>query len=126
MDAPIAENPQDKFGYISHVETIGFGKFYNFKKESAPEPLEVRDIPRFYLFRSGKAYVTNMEEFRSCRVFTRRITRKQYSKSASTLSTWDHLLLMISDIWRRFRMESQFRLVNSASTTETDSKSDMA
>ena len=67
LDAPIAENPEDKFGYISHVETIGLGKFYNFKKESAPEPLEVRDIPRFYLFRSGKAYVTNMEEFRSCR-----------------------------------------------------------
>ena len=68
MSSPIVENPDTQFGYIRDIETIGFAKFHNFKKKaSSPEPLEKRDIQRFYLFRSGKAFVTNMDEPKSCR-----------------------------------------------------------
>lgn len=68
MSSPIVENTDTQFGYIRDIETIGFAKFHNFKKKaSLPEPLEKRDIQRFYLFRSGKAFVTNMDETKSCR-----------------------------------------------------------
>lgn len=68
LSSPIVENPDTQFGYIRDIETIGFAKFHNFKKKaSSPEPLEKRDIQRFYLFRSGKAFVTNMDEPKSCR-----------------------------------------------------------
>lgn len=68
LSAPIVENPDAKFGQVRDVETIGFAKFHGFKKKSlVPEPLEQRSIQRFYLFRSGKAFVTNMDEFKSCR-----------------------------------------------------------
>ena len=68
LSSPIVENTDTQFGYIRDIETIGFAKFHNFKKKaSSPEPLEKRDIQRFYLFRSGKAFVTNMDESKSCR-----------------------------------------------------------
>lgn len=67
LSAPIVENPDVKFGSVSDVETIGFAKFHGFKKASATEPLAMRGIQRFYLYRSGKAFVTNMDEFMSCR-----------------------------------------------------------
>ena len=68
LSGRIVENPEAKFGTVRDVETIGFAKFYGFKKiTSAPEPLALRSIQRFYLFRSGKAFVTNMDEFKSCR-----------------------------------------------------------
>ena len=68
LSAPIVENPEAKYGQVRDVETIGFAKFYGFKKKSSvPEPLELRSIQRFYLFRSGKAFVTNMDDLRSCR-----------------------------------------------------------
>lgn len=68
LSSPIVENPDAHFGYVRDVETIGFAKFHNFKKKaSTTEPLEKRSIQRFYLFRSGKAFVTNLDEFRSCR-----------------------------------------------------------
>ena len=68
MSAPIVENPDARYGQVRDVETIGFAKFHGFKKKSSvPEPLALRGIQRFYLFRSGKAYVTNMDEFKSCR-----------------------------------------------------------
>lgn len=68
LSSPIVENPDTQFGYIRDIETIGFAKFHNFKKKaSSPKPLEKRDIQRFYLFRSGKAFVTNMDEPKSCR-----------------------------------------------------------
>lgn len=55
LRAPIVENPNANFGYVRDVETIGFAKFYNFKKKSSyDEPLEKRSIQRFYLFPSGK------------------------------------------------------------------------
>lgn len=68
LSAPIVENPDAKFGQVRDVETIGFAKFHGFKKRSSvTEPLAQRSIQRFYLFRSGKAFVTNMDEFKSCR-----------------------------------------------------------
>ena len=68
LSSIIVENPDAHFGHVRDVDTIGFAKFHNFKKKaSTPEPLEKRSIQRFYLFRSGKAFVTNMDEFRSCR-----------------------------------------------------------
>lgn len=68
LSAPIVENPDAQFGQVRDVETIGFAKFYNFKKKSSiSEQLGMRNIPRFYLFNSGKAYVTNMDEVKSCR-----------------------------------------------------------
>ena len=68
LSAPIVENQDAKYGQVRDVETIGFAKFHGFKKKSSvPEPLEQRSIQRFYLFRSGKAYVTKPEEFKSCR-----------------------------------------------------------
>lgn len=68
LGSPIVENPEAKFGQVRDVETIGFAKFHNFKrKASHSEPLEKRGIQRFYLFRSGKAFVSNMDEFKSCR-----------------------------------------------------------
>lgn len=42
-------------------------RFYGFNKEAkSPEPLDVQSIPRFYLFRSGSAFVSNMDERHSC------------------------------------------------------------
>lgn len=41
--------------------------FHGFKQNSAPEHLEMRYIPKFYLYRSGKAYVSNLDECPSCR-----------------------------------------------------------
>ncbi len=41
--------------------------FYGFKKDASPEHLEMRDIPKFYLFISGKAFVSNIEDYPSCR-----------------------------------------------------------
>ncbi|MCR5759221.1 MAG: hypothetical protein K6G39_02580 [Bacteroidales bacterium] len=68
LSSPIVENPDAKYGQVRDVETIGFAKFHGFKKNSsAPEPLAQRSIQRFYLFRSGKAFVTPMDEFKSCR-----------------------------------------------------------
>ena len=68
LSAPIVENPDTIYGKVRDVETIGFAKFYGFKKKSPlAEPLALRSIQRFYLFRSGKAFVTNMDEFKSCR-----------------------------------------------------------
>lgn len=71
LSAPIVENPEAQFGPVRDVETIGYAKFHGFKKKSSVhEPLELRSIPRFYLFRSGKAFVTNMDELQSCRKVT--------------------------------------------------------
>lgn len=68
LEAPIVENPDAEYGYVRDVETIGYAKFYGFKNQSSiPEQLAMRSIQRFYLFRSGKAYVSNMDEFTLCR-----------------------------------------------------------
>lgn len=83
LSAPIVENPEAKIGRVRDVDTIGFAKFHGFKKQSsAPEPLAQRSIPRFYLFRSGKAYVTNMDDYNSCR----NVWKKDNSKAIFEVS----------------------------------------
>lgn len=58
---------ESRDGYFDRSNT-GPVRFYGFKDKSVnPRPLEKRSIQRFYLFRSGKAFVTNMDEFKSCR-----------------------------------------------------------
>ncbi len=61
-DSPYATNskPQPRIAFI------------NFKREATPNFLEMRCIPKFYLFRSGKAFVTNMDEYPSCREAVKR------------------------------------------------------
>lgn len=46
--------------------------FHNFKKTALDTKLEVRRIPKFYLFRSGSAYVSYMENYPSCREVLRK------------------------------------------------------
>lgn len=42
-------------------------RFYGFKKNAKlPEPLDARNIPRFYLFKNGSAFVSNIDEKHSC------------------------------------------------------------
>lgn len=68
LSAPIVENPEAQFGQVRDVETIGYAKFHGFKKKApTSEPLEMRSIYRFYLYNNGKAFVTNMDEIKSCR-----------------------------------------------------------
>lgn len=70
LSSSIVENPDARFGYVKDVETIGFAKFHNFKrKTSTPKPLEMRSVQRFYLFRSGKAIVKDMDDYKlkTCR-----------------------------------------------------------
>ena len=78
LNSPIVEKAEDKFSNVRVVETIGVAKFHNFKKEASfPEPLVQRSIQRFYLFPSGKAFVSNMDDFKSCRM----IHKKDNSKA---------------------------------------------
>ena len=60
----LEDSRDDYFGQ----RNAGPVKFYGFKEKSInPRPFENRSIQRFYLFKSGKAFVTNMDEFKSCR-----------------------------------------------------------
>ncbi len=51
--------------------------FHNFKRTALDTKLEVRRIPKFYLFRSGSAYVSSTEDYPSCR----EVQRKDYPNS---------------------------------------------
>ena len=83
LSAPIVENPDSMFGSVRDIDTIGFAKFHGFKKQSStPVPLSKRSIQRFYLFRSGKAYVTNMDDYISCR----NVWKKNNSKALFEIS----------------------------------------
>ena len=44
------------------------------------EPLDVRGIPRFYLFPSGSAFVSNMDDLRSCREYSKKDNAKALLK----------------------------------------------
>ena len=56
LKAPLKENP-----YADRdVDNIGFAKFYGFNgKCKEKEPIDARDINRFHLFYSGKAFVNS-------------------------------------------------------------------
>ena len=63
---------------ITETEEYSFDKstikctFHNFIRTALDTKLEVRHIPKFYLFRSGSAYVPNMEDYPSCREVQRK------------------------------------------------------
>lgn len=83
LSSPIVENPDTQFGYIRDIETIGFAKFHNFKKKaSSPEPLEKRNIQRFYLFRSERHSLLIWTNPNHAERFTRKITTKLFSRPA--------------------------------------------
>ncbi len=58
---------KDGSSVVTDMERYPDIKFIGFKKDTAPAYLEMRGIPKFYLFQSGKAYVTNMDDYPSCR-----------------------------------------------------------
>ena len=67
VNNPIIESLESRHDHFKDTDTIGFGKFYGFKREAGePQQLDCRNIYRFYLFRSGSAFVTNMDEPRPC------------------------------------------------------------
>lgn len=67
----------------NNTEFPGFAKFYGFKrKHNLQDKKGERNIRRFYLYQSGKAYVTNKEEFKSCRnIYTKDDNRAIFEAS---------------------------------------------
>ncbi len=68
LSAPyIDESPEAEYGHVRDVKTIGFAKFYGFKKEfSSSIQQEKRNIHRFYLYPNGKACVSELHDRKSC------------------------------------------------------------
>lgn len=65
ISGPITEDEECRYSFEPRDPKC---RFYGFNKVSKlSEPLDVRRIPRFYLFQSGSAFVSNMDEMRSCR-----------------------------------------------------------
>lgn len=65
ISGPITEDEECRYSFEPRDPKC---RFYGFNKVSKlSEPLDVRSIPRFYLFQSGSAFVSNMDEMRSCR-----------------------------------------------------------
>lgn len=69
LHKPLMENPEAEYrSSTDYLESHEFAKFYNFKRDSSKtQELARRGISHFYLFRSGKAYVSNLDDMRSCR-----------------------------------------------------------
>lgn len=64
ISSPIAEDEECRFSFKARNERC---RFYGFSREAKfSEPLDVRSIRRFYLFPTGSAFVSNMDERRSC------------------------------------------------------------
>ena len=67
---PIAEDENCRYSFEPRNPKC---RFYGFNKEAKHlDSLDVRSIPRFYLFKSGSAFVSNMDERRSCRECSRK------------------------------------------------------
>lgn len=67
---PIAEDEDCRYSFEPRNPKC---RFYGFNKEAKHlDSLDVRSIPRFYLFKSGSAFVSNMDERRSCRECSRK------------------------------------------------------
>lgn len=62
LQLPITES--EKYSFDKNANKCAF---YNFKRTASDTKLNIRGIPKFYLFRSGSAYVSNMDEYPSCR-----------------------------------------------------------
>lgn len=85
LSGSIVENAESGFGAASDRDTIGYAKFYGFKnKSSESKPLDCRSIPRFYLFSNGKAFVTNLDEFMSCRFAGHKTNRAVFEASVDS------------------------------------------
>ena len=64
----ITEMDDNNYQYVKQNSISGGIAFYGFKRDlSEKEALSERRISKFYLFRSGKAYVTNLYDSRTCR-----------------------------------------------------------
>lgn len=67
---PIAEDEDCRYSFEPRNPKC---RFYGFNKEAKHlDSLDVRSIPRFYLFKSASAFVSNMDERRSCRECSRK------------------------------------------------------
>ncbi len=58
---------EETAGVDYHSEQQQMISFIGFKNDTVPEHLEMRHISKFYLFKNGKSYVTNMYADPSCR-----------------------------------------------------------
>lgn len=67
LQSPITELKENSFDKSTVKCT-----FHNFIRTALNTKLEVRRIPKFYLFRSGSAHVSNMEDNPSCREVQRK------------------------------------------------------
>lgn len=68
LSSKISESLEYLDGTASDKHTKGYAKFFNFNRDNcAPEPLNKKLIKKFYLFKSGKAYVTRIEDEVYCR-----------------------------------------------------------
>ena len=69
-EGPIIEDGNPNYSFKSTDSKL---RFYNFNRDSKiSAPLAIRNIPRFYLFKSGAAFVSNMDDMRSCRDCSRK------------------------------------------------------
>lgn len=63
LSSGIKESIDFKRGFTLDKEPIGYAKFYNFKRDTISDsPLNKRTVQKFYLFKSGKAYI----KYKSC------------------------------------------------------------
>lgn len=70
ISGPITEDDECRYSFEPRTPKC---RFYGFNKVSKlSEPLDVRGIPRFYLFPSGSAFVSNMDDLRSCREYSKK------------------------------------------------------
>ena len=72
ISGPITEDDECRYSFEPRTPKC---RFYGFNKVSMlSEPLDVRGIPRFYLFPSGSAFVSNMDDLRSCREYSKNVS----------------------------------------------------
>lgn len=64
---PITESKENDYSLDRRKHDSGNIAFYGFKRNmSETEPLNERHISKFYLFKSGKAFVNNLDDIRTC------------------------------------------------------------
>ena len=59
----------DNASYADNQQRDNQISFTGFKRKAASALLEMRHISKFHLFKSGKAYVSNIDDFPSCRKY---------------------------------------------------------
>ena len=74
VQKPLTEHPDHT--YVRDVDTVGFAKFYGFKRKSSDDrPLSLRHITRFCLYSNGSAYIPEMEDTLRCHQQDKRLYR---------------------------------------------------